>query len=111
MFSKKNVKFRKFLVELSPVTDPYERFKALLEKDLEFPAIYLHKFIGSNTDEFRQSVLEFEKNFTDLTKSGEKLSASQVHVSFTYEYLAKNAEEIVQLTIATKAIPGVLYIL
>ena len=93
------------------VSDNYERFKALLNETLQFPAKYLHKFIGANSDEFRQAVKAFETKFIGLERVGEKLSSSNAHVSFTYEYLAANADDIVQLTVETKSIPGVLYIL
>jgi putative lipoic acid-binding regulatory protein len=96
---------------MGTVDDPYERFKALLNKELQFPAHYLHKFIGPNSPEFRESVAEFEKKFIGLKRTGEKTSSSNVHVSLTYEYLAANADEIVNLTVETKNIPGVLYIL
>lgn len=93
------------------MSDPYETFKALLNKNLQFPAKYLHKFIGANTNEFRDAVTEFEKRFIGLERTGEKLSSSQAHVSLTYEYHAANAEDVVLLTVETQKIPGVLYIL
>jgi putative lipoic acid-binding regulatory protein len=93
------------------VSDNYDRFKALLNDNFQFPAVYVHKFIGANSAEFRDAVTEFEKKFIGLTRSGEKMSSSNAHVSFTYEYLAANAEDIVSLTVETRAIPGVLYIL
>ena len=93
------------------VSDNYDRFKALLNDNLQFPGTYVHKFIGPNAEEFRKSVTEFEKKFIGLKLVGEKLSSSGAHVSLTYEYLAANAEDVVNLTVETKAIPGVLYIL
>jgi putative lipoic acid-binding regulatory protein len=93
------------------VSNDYERFKALLNENFQFPAKYVHKFIGPNTDTFRAAVNEFEKGFIGLEKVGEKLSSSNAHVSLTYDYLAASAEDVVQLTVATKKIPGVLYIL
>jgi putative lipoic acid-binding regulatory protein len=93
------------------VSDNYERFKALLNENFQFPAKYVHKFIGPNTDTFRDAVSEFEKKFIGLDRVGEKLSSSNAHVSLTYDYLAANADDIVQLTVATKSIPGILYIL
>jgi putative lipoic acid-binding regulatory protein len=89
----------------------YERFKALLETNLKFPGTYIHKFIGPNSEEFRQAVIEFEKKFIGLKLTGEKLSSSNLHVSLTYEYLAANADDVVYLTTETHKIPGVLYIL
>jgi putative lipoic acid-binding regulatory protein len=96
---------------MKTVNDPYERFKALLNENSEFPGPYTHKFIGANTPEFRKLVSEFESKFIGLTRTGEKTSASGNHVSFTYEYIAASAEDVVELAIKTKEIPGVLYIL
>ena len=89
----------------------YERFKALLNQNLQFPTTYVHKFIGPNTAEFRASVSDFEKKFIALTRAGEKLSSSNAHLSLTYDYLAASAQDVVDLTVATHKIPGVLYIL
>ena len=91
--------------------DPFARFKDLLNENFQFPATYVHKFIGPNTDEFRSHVANFEKKFIGFVKTGEKLSASSAHVSFTYDYLAANAEDVVSLTIETRNLPGILYIL
>ena len=93
------------------MSDNFERFKELLNANFQFPANYMHKFIGANSPEFRDAVKEFEKKFIGLTLVGEKLSSTNLHVSFTYDYLAANAEDVVSLTVETRNIPGVLYIL
>lgn len=93
------------------MSDNYERFKALLNDNFQFPAKYVHKFIGPNSETFRNSVKEFEKKFIGLELVGEKLSGNSAHVSLTYDYLAGSADDIVELTVETKNISGVLYIL
>ena len=93
------------------MSENYDRFKELLNANFQFPANYVHKFIGANTPEFRSAVKEFEKQFIGLTLTGEKLSSTNLHVSFTYDYLAASADDVVELTVKTREVPGVLYIL
>jgi len=66
-----------------------DRFKTLLKENLSFPNLYIHKFIGPNSAEFRAATLEFEKKFTGLNRTGEKQSSTE----------------------ETHKIPGILYIL
>jgi putative lipoic acid-binding regulatory protein len=91
--------------------DPFEKFRYLLEQNYQFPAVYLHKFIGKNSALFLESVQQFEKKFIGLTKTNERQSASGEHISLTYEYQAANAEDVVELTIQTQQINDIIYIL
>ena len=90
--------------------DPFEKFRSLLDSNFQFPCIYLHKFIGANSTIFRSSVEEFEKKFIGLSRVSEKLSASEKHLSLTYEYNAANAEEVVQLVIETQKLNDIINI-
>ncbi len=81
--------------------DQFEKFRALLESNSQFPSVYHHKFIGANSAIFKSAVEEFEKKFIGLTKISERLSASGKHLSLSYDYQAASAEDVVQLLIET----------
>jgi len=93
------------------MTDPYGKFRALLTDTYLFPANYTHKFIGKNSDLFRNSVAEFEAKFVGLKRIGERRSANGNHLALTYDFLAGNVEDIVELAKATHAIDDLLYML
>jgi len=88
-----------------------EKFKTLLEKTHTFPTVYVHKFIGKNSDEFKGSVDELEKKFMNLKRTGEKLSANQGHLALTYHFKAKDSKAILELTTATHSLKDLLFIL
>ena len=89
----------------------FDKFKALLEKEHQFPMHYLHKLIGKNTPIFLASVAEFEKKHIGLKKVGEKQSASGEHLSLTYEYHAGSADEVIELQKETQKINDLIYII
>lgn len=91
--------------------DPFAKFRMLLNQNHEFPGPYLHKFIGKNSTIFLNSVADFEKKFIGLTRTGEKQSASGAHLSLTYEYIAANADEVIQLAVETHKINDLIYVL
>lgn len=92
-------------------SDQNEKFRTLLEKIHTFPTVYLHKFIGKNTDAFKDSVREFEGKFSGLTRTSEKTSSNQAHLALTYQYEAKDPEAVIALTQATHALKDLLFIL
>ncbi len=92
-------------------TDPFEKFRTLLEAHYTFPCVYTHKFIGKNSSIFKTAVEEFERKFIGLTRSTERLSASGKHLSLTYEYHAANADEVIALAVETQKINDLIYIL
>jgi putative lipoic acid-binding regulatory protein len=91
--------------------DPFLKFRQLLKDTYLFPANYTHKFIGKNTDLFRNSVAEFEGKFVGLKRVGEKQSANGNHLALTYDFLAGTAEDIIDLAKATYLVGDLLYIL
>jgi putative lipoic acid-binding regulatory protein len=91
--------------------DPFQKFRELLKSTYLFPCTYIHKFIGKNSPIFLQSVTEFESKFIGLTKTGIRMSASGNHMALTYDYLAGNEEEIIELTRETQKINDLIYIL
>jgi putative lipoic acid-binding regulatory protein len=91
--------------------DPFEKFRALLESNYQFPCLYLHKFIGANTTVFKMAVDDFEKKFIGLTRVTERLSASAKHLSLTYEYQAANSDDVVLLMIETQKLNDIIYII
>jgi len=93
------------------MSDPFDKFRKLLNETYLFPANYTHKFIGKNSDLFRNSVTEFEGKFVGLKRVGEKQSASGNHLALTYDFLAGSADDIVELAKATHLVNDLLYIL
>ena len=91
--------------------DSFEKFKSLLESNFQFPCVYTHKFIGSNSVIFKDSVSEFESKFIGLVRTSERLSASGKHLSLTYEYQAASSDDVVQLMMATQKINDLIYII
>ncbi len=91
--------------------DPFQKFRTLLEQNYLFPCTYTHKFIGKNSPIFRTSVAEFETKFIGLSRTGERSSASGNHLALTYDYRAGSADEIIALTVETKKINDLIYIL
>lgn len=91
--------------------DPFENFKDLLKLHHEFPTVYHHKFIGKNSPVFIESVAEFEKKFSGLSRVSERQSASGRHLSLSYEYQADSAEAVVELSVESHKIKDLIYIL
>jgi putative lipoic acid-binding regulatory protein len=89
----------------------YDSFRELLNKNYQFPAVYIHKFIGKNSPLFRESVASFENKFIGLKQTGSNTSASGNHLALTYDYQAANAEDVIQLTVETSKINDLIYIL
>ena len=73
------------------------RLKSLLESLEEFPHDFVIKFIGRNTERFRASVLRFEKDYPTLRTQNRRESTGSGHVAHTYLYLAKSADEIIEI--------------
>jgi len=93
------------------MSDSFDKFRQLLTETYLFPANYTHKFIGKNSEIFRNSVAEFEGKFVGLKRVGEKQSASGNHLALTYDFLAGTADDIIELAKATHKISDLLYIL
>jgi putative lipoic acid-binding regulatory protein len=91
--------------------DPFQKFRILLEQNYLFPCTYVHKFIGKNSPIFLESVSDFEKKFIGLARTAERSSASGNHLALTYEYRAGSADEIIALTVETRKINDLIYIL
>ncbi len=91
--------------------DQFAKFKSLLESNFQFPCVYTHKLIGTNSTIFQTSIEEFEKKFIGLTRKTERLSASGKHLSLTYEYHAASADDVVLLMIETRKLNDLIYIL
>lgn len=93
------------------MSDDFTKFRKLLEDTYLFPANYTHKFIGKNSELFRNSVVVFEGKFVGLKRTSEKQSANSAHVALTYEFIAASADDIIGLARATYQIDDLIYIL
>ena len=91
--------------------DPFEKFRILLEGNFQFPCVYIHKFIGANSPIFKSSVADFEKKFVGLTRVSERLSASEKHLSLTYDYQAGSVEDVVELLKETHKLNDLIYVI
>lgn len=93
------------------MADEFDKFRKLLAETYLFPANYTHKFIGKNSEIFRDSVAGFEKLFVGLKRTGEKRSANGNHLALTYIFIAASPEDIVELAKATHKISDLIYVL
>jgi len=93
------------------MSDEFDSFRKLLSETYLFPANYTHKFIGRNSQVFRSSVVDFEKQFVGLVRTSEKQSANGNHLALTYTFLAGSPDDIVELAKATHRISDLIYVL
>lgn len=93
------------------MSESFVKFRQLLIDTYLFPATYVHKFIGKNTDAFNLGVVIFEGKFVGLARTGEKRSANAGHIALTYSFIAGTADDIIELAKATYEIEDLLYIL
>ena len=87
----------------SMLDEKYNKLRALLAEQ-SFPHLYIHKFIGQRTDAFLASMDRLEEKFPKVKRISTRESAGQtkpVYLACTYELLATNVEEIIDLLKAT----------
>jgi hypothetical protein len=78
----------------------YNKLHALLDKET-YPLAYTHKFIGRNTARFTTGVQALEAKFPKLTLQTARTSKGEAHLALTYEIVAENAGEIIEILEAT----------
>lgn len=90
----------------------YEKLRELLEEE-EYPHLYVHKFIGLNTEAFREAVIELELRFPDAKQisARESAGAAASYLAYTYELEANSADEIIELLQETATLPDVKILL
>lgn len=88
-----------------------ERLKALLEKQETFPHDFPVKFIGANTQVFRDSIHALEARYPSLNKQGERRSSGDQNLAPTYVFRAQTADEIIDLLKEIQSIPDLKLIL
>ena len=91
----------------------YEKLRSLLQEE-DYPHLYIHKFIGLKTDLFRSEVERLEREFPRAQRVGERESSGegpQSYLAFTFELLADDADEIIELLKLTSTLKDVRIIL
>lgn len=78
----------------------YDKLRELLEFEI-YPYRYTHKFIGRRTEAFAGAVAELERAFPDAVRVAERATGPR-YVAYTYEILARSADEIIALWQATE---------
>jgi len=76
--------------------------RSLIETVKIWPYIYEHKIIGKNADTFKDALKVLETSFPLLNKKSMNLSKNGTYLSLTYEFRAKDVDEIISLWIASE---------
>lgn len=82
----------------------------LLRKE-SYPLPYTLKLIGKNHVAFQEGCLRLLHQFPGLQQTGTKSTSSAQSVSFTFEFTASSAEEIIVIYQSASQIPGLLVLL
>lgn len=91
--------------------DPrWEKLTELLKNET-FPLPYTFKLIGRNTAEFQEACLRLMNQFPGLSQTGARQTSSAQSVSFSFNFTAQNAEEIIRIYQAAQLAPGLLMLL
>ena len=85
----------------------YVKLKAILEENDKWPMAYMFKFIAPNKDGKVQRVVDL---FPKEAKKRFKHTKNLKYVSVTCVLNMKSAEEIITITEAATAIPGVIMV-
>lgn len=90
----------------------YEKLRELLSEE-EYPHLYVHKFIGLNTDSFRADVAAFESRFPTVKQVSARESAGSAasYLAYTYQLEANSADEIIELLQDTATLTDVKILL
>lgn len=93
-----------------PMAD-YEKLRALLDHET-YPHTYIHKFIGLNTETFRDGLERLEERFPEAIRVSERESGEGANfLAVTYELEAQNPDEIIELLRTTTTLADVKVIL
>ena len=71
----------------------------------------MHKVIGKKGEAFEASLKDFEENFPKLVKKDSGLSRTSKYLSVTYEFSAKDVDEVISLWVASEELKDVVTIL
>ena len=89
----------------------YQTLRSLLLELETFPHHYVHKLIGKNSPSFLAAVKEMEIHFKQLTERSRRQTASGSHIALTFEFLAANVDEIIDLLRYTDGLPDLQVVL
>lgn len=89
----------------------YEKLRKQLTEIPSWPLRYRHKIIGLNGSDFRESIVDFERQFPDLKKKSSSLSRNGTYLSMTFELQAQDVDEIISLWVASEEIKDFVKIL
>jgi putative lipoic acid-binding regulatory protein len=82
----------------------HRHLRDLLEKEI-YPSLFPFKFVGKNSEPFLKGVASLEKMYPNLALQTKRLSRTQQYLSYTYNYPAKSADEIISIFDEISKIP------
>ncbi|MBL7714953.1 MAG: DUF493 domain-containing protein [Bdellovibrionales bacterium] len=93
----------------------YEDLLKVFQETENFPTVFIHKFIGKNSDAFLTGVSDWSASkkalYPSLKETHRRLSADNKHCSLTFEFTASSAEQIIDILKSTAAIPDLKMVL
>lgn len=85
--------------------------KSLQDTVSEWPYVYEHKIIGKNQDDFLSGIKDFEQTFPRLNRKNSQISKNGTYLSLTYEFMARDVDEIITLWVASEQVKNFVTIL
>ena len=83
----------------------YENLRRSLQETVSsWPHLYEHKIIGKNAEPFREGIKAFEQDFPRLNRKQAIESKNGAYISFTYEVLARDVDEIINLWVRSEEV-------
>ena len=89
----------------------YEPLRKRLMEIPYWPHRYCHKIIGKSGPDFEKSVSELESKFPNLKRELESESKNGTYLSVTFELMASDADEIIELWVESEQVQDCVKIL
>lgn len=88
----------------------YDRLRELLEKET-FPHLFRFKFVGKNTDAFKEGLQKVIDQYPRLQFDSERPSKGNRHIAFGYKLAASSPDEIIHVLDSISKIPDLVIML
>lgn len=89
----------------------YEPLRRRLQEIPYWPHRYRHKVIGKSTPQFEQSIEALQRKFPRLTREALGESKHGNYTAFTFELIAENVDEIIELWVESEQLDDYVKIL
>lgn len=90
----------------------YEALRRSLTETVDsWPHLYEHKIIGKNAEAFQEGIKSFETEFPRLNRKQMNQSKNGAYISVTYELLARDVDEIINLWVRSEEVQDFVTVL